>query len=293
MRHKAVLKIATVEKETGISKENLRIWEHRYGFPNPKRDANGERAYTLHQVEKLKLMKQLLDRGLSPKSITHDSLDVLKAHIQNLADRESKELEYKLKLILKDQDQQKIVNDINSFRKTNIGAMLDQMYGRFPLEVFLDDFLTPLLKLVGQLWAAGSLSIEAEHFFSQVVQEKLILYEKDFVPMKDKGGLLLTTPPGELHCLGLLMANLKFLNQGYNVYCLGTQTPIFNVAQIAKKEGLKIVGIGVSEAFPISKAQSYIQSLREVLPAETEIWLGGSGSKNLPISRLKNVKNLS
>ena len=35
--------IATVERETGLSKDTLRMWERRYGFPRPARDDNGER----------------------------------------------------------------------------------------------------------------------------------------------------------------------------------------------------------------------------------------------------------
>ena len=39
--------IAAVERETGLSKDTLRIWERRYGFPEPLRDANGERLYPI------------------------------------------------------------------------------------------------------------------------------------------------------------------------------------------------------------------------------------------------------
>ena len=35
--------IAAVERDTGLSKDILRVWERRYGFPKPGRDAFGER----------------------------------------------------------------------------------------------------------------------------------------------------------------------------------------------------------------------------------------------------------
>ena len=47
-----VLSIAAVERDTGIGKDTLRVWERRYRFPEPGRDANGERIYPLAQVEK-------------------------------------------------------------------------------------------------------------------------------------------------------------------------------------------------------------------------------------------------
>ena len=43
--------IAAVERETGLSKDTLRVWERRYAFPRPARDSNGERIYPPEQVD--------------------------------------------------------------------------------------------------------------------------------------------------------------------------------------------------------------------------------------------------
>ena len=43
--------IAEVERETGLGKDTLRVWERRYGFPVPLRDALGERAYPDEQLQ--------------------------------------------------------------------------------------------------------------------------------------------------------------------------------------------------------------------------------------------------
>ena len=58
--------IAAVERDTGLSKDVLRMWERRYGFPVPERDANGERCYPPEQVERLRLIKRLMDAGNRP-----------------------------------------------------------------------------------------------------------------------------------------------------------------------------------------------------------------------------------
>ncbi|HNV53658.1 MAG TPA: MerR family transcriptional regulator, partial [Pseudomonadales bacterium] len=60
------LPISSVERETGLSKDTLRVWERRYGFPTPERDANGERSYSLQQVRRLTQLKRLLDQGHRP-----------------------------------------------------------------------------------------------------------------------------------------------------------------------------------------------------------------------------------
>lgn len=61
--------INVVEKETGISKYLLRMWERRYAFPRPGRDQKGERVYTNEDLEKLKLIKSLMEDGYRPSKI--------------------------------------------------------------------------------------------------------------------------------------------------------------------------------------------------------------------------------
>ena len=58
--------IAAVERDTGLSKDVLRMWERRYGFPVPDRDSNGERCYPTEQVERLRVIKRLMDSGHRP-----------------------------------------------------------------------------------------------------------------------------------------------------------------------------------------------------------------------------------
>ena len=54
MSRALMMSIAAVERDTGLSKDTLRIWEKRYGFPLPTRDTQGERCYPMEQVERLR-----------------------------------------------------------------------------------------------------------------------------------------------------------------------------------------------------------------------------------------------
>src|SRR6476619_7394656 len=69
MTTSTIFSIAAVERETRLSKDVLRVWERRYGFPQPVRDANGERCYPAEQVERLRLMKRLMDQGHRPGAL--------------------------------------------------------------------------------------------------------------------------------------------------------------------------------------------------------------------------------
>ena len=74
-----LIDIATVERETGIGKDALRVWEKRYGFPLPTRDERDVRLYTQAQVEQLRLIKRLISNGLRPSKVVGLSMDDLNA----------------------------------------------------------------------------------------------------------------------------------------------------------------------------------------------------------------------
>src|SRR5437667_8806904 len=74
-----LLNISAVERETGLSKDVLRMWERRYGFPKPSRDDNGERQYSAAEVAKLRAIKRLMDVGMRPGKIIRATLDELNA----------------------------------------------------------------------------------------------------------------------------------------------------------------------------------------------------------------------
>lgn len=73
----SLLSISAVERDTGLSKDVLRKWEARYGFPVPSRDENGERVYPGAQVDRLRLVKRLLDSGLRPSGVVGQPPEVL------------------------------------------------------------------------------------------------------------------------------------------------------------------------------------------------------------------------
>src|SRR5262249_19862874 len=53
------------------------MWERRYGFPLPARDDNAERQYAPQDIAKLRAIKRLMDAGLRPGKLIHQSLDQL------------------------------------------------------------------------------------------------------------------------------------------------------------------------------------------------------------------------
>lgn len=55
----------------GLSVETLRVWERRYELSDTRRSAHGQRLYSAAQVQRLGLLKQLVDRGHPIGQLAH------------------------------------------------------------------------------------------------------------------------------------------------------------------------------------------------------------------------------
>lgn len=65
----------------GLSAETLRVWERRYEVSGAERSARGQRLYSRQQVDRLRLLKQLVDQGHAIGSLVRMSLP----HLHELA----------------------------------------------------------------------------------------------------------------------------------------------------------------------------------------------------------------
>ena len=57
--------VKAMTRLTGLNEHTLRAWERRYGAVIPKRGDNGRRVYSRQDVEKLRNISALVDRGFA------------------------------------------------------------------------------------------------------------------------------------------------------------------------------------------------------------------------------------
>jgi len=78
------LNINQASKTCGLSPSVLRIWELRYGWPSPKRMANGYRSYSVYQVQELTRIASLVKSGIPISSLIIDGLPRWPADLQRI-----------------------------------------------------------------------------------------------------------------------------------------------------------------------------------------------------------------
>jgi DICT domain-containing protein len=59
------LTIREMARATGVGEATLRAWEHRYGFPAPRREPSGHRRYSTADVERVGQVRSDRERGLA------------------------------------------------------------------------------------------------------------------------------------------------------------------------------------------------------------------------------------
>lgn len=267
--------ISAVERDTGLGKDTLRVWERRYQFPRPERDSNGDRVYPIDQVNKLRLLKRLIDSGHRPGKVVHLEFDELQALADNLVGVERSNGTARTHAELMPLLDMCMTHRIEELRRSLAHALL-----RVGLQAFVEDLIAPLTQMVGELWASGQIAIHEEHLYTEVVQGLLrgaiapILQLQTQAVVRPR--VLLTTFPQEQHGLGLLMAEAMFVIEAAYCISLGVQTPVNEIIRAASAQRVDIVALSFSAAMTPKQAIDGLAELAAKLPTTVEIWAGGS-----------------
>lgn len=268
-----LLNISAVERDTGLSKDVLRMWERRYGFPKPKRDDNGERQYTAADVAKLRAMKRLMDVGLRPGKIIGLALTELNA----MADARTPPRQDPLAPSL----ERDVLTMLQTHDVAGLQHALANLVMRLGLQRFVLDTITPLNRAIGDAWMRGELQVFEEHLYTEQLQVALRAAINAFPRQSGTPRMLLTTFPAEQHGLGLLMVEAMMVPEGVQCISLGPQTPLEDVRRAALAHKVHIVALSFSAAFPVRQATDGLATLRRELPAPVTLWAGGEMTRRV------------
>lgn len=284
-----LLSIASVERETGLPKDTLRVWERRYGFPRPGRDPNGERAYPETQVAQLRLIKRLLDRGLRPGRLLRLDAAALAALAEETPDPgvPPRSAFHDLALFL-----------LKTHQSGELRRELMQVLMRDGVRRFVLETAAPLAVHVGDAWARGEVQVFEEHLLTEVLQSVLRQAIAQLGVPSGPPRLLLTTLPDERHGLGLLMVEAMATLEGAQCVSLGTQSPVRDIVAAAIAHQADVVAISVSSNGAIAEVQESITLLRSLLAPRVALWCGGAGAARLKrpgkaLQRLGSLEDVS
>ena len=258
--------IAAVERDTGLSKDTLRVWERRYGFPHPDRDQFGERVYPIEQVDKLRVLRRLMDGGHRPGKVIHLPIEQLQA----LAAETSGSSVTPRSMgdaMAEHEDLQRFLDLVKSHEVEALRRALSQAQLRLGMERFVTEIVSPLTRMV---------EVFEEHLYTESIQVVLRSAIGTIPQPARHPRVLLTTIPQEPHGLGLLMAEAILALEGCRCVSLGVQTPIWDIVLAASAHRADVVALSFSATVNPNQVLDSLIELRQKLPADTEIWAGGN-----------------
>jgi methanogenic corrinoid protein MtbC1 len=163
-------------------------------------------------------------------------------------------------------------------------ARAEQLLERAELALSARDFvvemLSPLLARVGDAWAKGALCTASEHIASALIRDRAGNLLRRLG--RDPGApiVIVTTPAGEHHELGALLAAIAARMQGYNVVYLGPDLPAAEIARAAEGVRAELVALSVLVLDP-KDAEVEIRTLVRELPEGIDVVVGGAGAYGL------------
>lgn len=270
--------ISALERETGISKEVARKWEIRYGFPSPERDENGDRLYSAQQVLSLRLIRRLLGAGMRPSKVVGLDLATLEQLAQNVApEMVAKSSNFSTQLL----------ESLAQHDLRQLEHLLRGQLHRQGLSLFARETVARLNIIVGEAWLRGEIRVFEEHLYTEVVRGVLQEAVRTVTETSGAPRVVLSTAPGELHTLGLLMANAVLSLEGACCIGLGAQTPSIEIVTAVKACAIDVVGLSFSIAHPVRESAQFLRDLRSRLDPSVDIWAGGLG-----VARLRRMEGI-
>ena len=257
--------IAALERDIGVGKDTLRVWERRYGFPKPHRDAIGERVYPADQVEHLRLIKRLMDQGQRPGVLLRMPLTELCEQSASTAID-----------IGADEAVDWVIPMLKARDVDHLRAEFAQRLARDGLERFVTETVPALNRRIGDGWRTGEIEIYEEHLYTELMQNQLRSSIYALASRGKRPHVLLTTVKDEEHLLGLLMAEALLAANGAWCLSLGAQTPTSDIVGATVGSTIDIVALSFSSAYPWRKARNVLVELRAALPGNIELWAGGA-----------------
>lgn len=264
-------RIGTLARLTGITTHALRIWERRYAALSPGRTPGGARLYTDADVQRLRLIKQLLDRGYAISAVAKLDLEALGQLGQSGTTATSPAREKtsaRARAVIDE-----LLAALSEIDLERAGRALTQATNAFSPHDLVVDVLAPALDEIGARWESGELCVASEHAASAMLRTQLgALLTAQSVDARPP--VICTTPAGELHELGALLAAVVIAMHGRRAVYLGANLPAAQIAQAVRLSKARSVALSIV-GLEAERAEQEVRTLCQTLPEDVEVLLGG------------------
>lgn len=250
---RAQIRIGELSRRVGVSPELLRAWERRYGLMNPMRSAGGFRLYSDADAVRVQRMQKHLRQGLSAAEAAHAAIEEAAA---SLAIVETTNLA---------QGAAGLQRALDRYDEQAAHATLDALLSSFSTATVLGEVVSPVLRAVGERWAAGELTIGQEHFATNLLRGRLLGLARGWGQGSGPVALL-ACPAGERHDLPLMLFGISLREAGWRIVFLGADTSISTIGETAESIAPAVVVIATTLPEPLLAVATELAALAARVP---------------------------
>ena len=271
-----------VAHRTGLSTHVIRVWERRYAAIQPQRTDTNRRLYSDADVDRLKLLNQVKAQGQSIRLIAQLPNQELKKMLTQV---DGDKLVASPALDARRSNDQEQVAALMATCKDAVLDMNEEVLARtlldasvqLPLLALLDDLVGPLMAWVGERWHDGSIRVAHEHMATAAIRSFLGRMKQIRRAGVGAPCIVITTPAGQDHEIGALMAATIAANEGWRDLYLGPNLPAQEIALAAMEANAAAVAVSIVAPGNNPSVIHEFHTLRHVLQERVPVLAGGSG----------------
>ncbi len=265
--------LKVVVQETGLRPDTLRAWERRYGLPQPERTPGGHRLYSQRDIDTLKWLVARQKEGMSISRAVKLWFKLLEEGQDPLAPAQTQEVIVPAAggNVLQQLRDQWIAASL-SFDERAAETIVSQALALYPVETVCLELLMEGLRLIGEGWYRGEITVQQEHFASELATRRLEALLMGSPPPFRPERVLVACPPGEGHTLAPLMLTLFLRRRGWDVVFLGANVPADRIRVTLQTITPRLV---VLSAQQLTTAASLLEMGQVVAGADIPLVYGG------------------
>jgi MerR family transcriptional regulator, light-induced transcriptional regulator len=279
--------IKEASARTGVGAPLIRAWERRYGVVTPARTASGYRLYDEGALRVLLAMRALVESGWTASEAARAigagevSVDEVAADPRHTRLPDLPANDHRARLVAR------FVGAAEAASPVETEAVLDEVLASGSFEAIVDDLLMPATAALGDAWAAGRLSVAAEHAASAAVARRLsAIFQAAGVP--GRVSVVVGLPPGARHELGALAFAAALRRRGVGVLYLGPDVTVDGWVDAVVSSRARRVVIGTVTGTDAEAAAAVVEALRPL--GVRTIAMGGAAATAETTSRLGVVR---
>lgn len=269
--------LKAVVQETGLKPDTLRAWERRYGLPNPQRTDGGHRLYSQQDISTLKWLVQRQQEGLSIsravemwRQLEAEGRNPLQVDLEGPASPPNRAAFSGVDTLTT--LRQAWVQATMDYDEQRAEHILAQTFALFSIERACHDLIQKGLAELGEGWRRGLVTVQQEHFASNLVARWLEALVAATPSATHPGRVLIGCPGGEEHVMMSLMLTLALRRRNRDVLYLGANIPAAQMVSTIKRAKTELV---VLSAQSLPTASTLFETAQILQREEIPLAFGG------------------